>query len=74
VIELINKTIVAALKQPSTVDKLRDMGAEIVASAVYGLNVFCRCLHGSAGSVDEVVEQFRGFAKIGYVSQSRTVL
>jgi tripartite-type tricarboxylate transporter receptor subunit TctC len=42
VIELINKTIVAALKQPSTVDKLRDMGAEIVASTPEEMDAFLK--------------------------------
>ena len=39
-IELLNRTIVAALKAPAMVDKLRDMGAEIVASSPEEMNAF----------------------------------
>ena len=42
VIDTINRTIVAALKTPAMQDKLRDMGAEIVASSPEEMNAFLR--------------------------------
>jgi tripartite-type tricarboxylate transporter receptor subunit TctC len=42
VIALINKTIVAALRLPATVERLRDMGVEVVAGTPEEMDAFLR--------------------------------